>query len=85
MVGLAVLGAIQGLLLRAVLLLEDVKIGIDAVVGDGLGPQQLVEVVPFSLQSIVLVFASRDDGDESVDDLKALLLHFNTNFDKSII
>ena len=62
-------------LLGAVLLPQDIEIGIDAVVGDGLAPQQFMEVFPFGLKSVVGVLAGGDDVDKLVDDLKTSL-HF---------
>lgn len=83
---MAISGAILSFLLGSVLLLEDVKIGIDAVIGHWLSSQQFVEILPLCLESIVLVVSSRADGDdrdEAVDYLEALV-HFNINFDKTL-
>jgi hypothetical protein len=49
MVGLTVLGAVYGLLLRIVLLLEDVEVGIDSIEGYWFAAKQFIEVLPFSL------------------------------------
>lgn len=69
-IGVAVSGTILCFLLGCVLLLEDVKIGIDAVIGHWFRSQQFVEILPLCLESIVLVVSSRDggnDGDEAID------------------
>lgn len=91
LLGLGVVGeaaprAVLRLLLGGVLLLEDVEVGVDAVVGHRLSPQQLVQVLPLCLQAVALVVPSRaggDDADEAVYYLEALV-HFNINFDKTL-
>jgi hypothetical protein len=48
-VGLAVLCAVDGLLLRIVLLLEDVEVGINTIKGYWFAAKQFIEILPFSL------------------------------------
>jgi hypothetical protein len=65
-----VAAAADAFLFGAVLLLEDVEVGFDAVVGDGLALEQLVEVLPLGLQPLVGVLPVGDDSDEPVHDLE---------------
>lgn len=80
--GLTVAGSDHRLLLRGVLLLEDVEVGIDALDLHWLAPEQLVEVLPLAGQSLLLLLPASDDPDEPVYYLEAFLLHFNNNPDK---
>lgn len=74
-----------GLFLGGVLLLEDAEVGFDAVVGYGLGPQEFVEILPFSLEAFADALCACDDGDEAVDDVEGgfhQCLVFIIKFDK---
>ena len=79
MVSDTVLGSIKGLLLGGVLLLENVEVGVDAIVGDRFTFEQFVEILPLSLEAVVFVLSAEDDLDEAIYDLKALAHRFNTN------
>ena len=63
------------ILLRVILLPEDIEVGIDTVIGDRLAPEQFMKILPLGLKAIVGILAIGDDVDKLVDDLKTSL-HF---------
>lgn len=78
MLQVTVIGSIDRLLLVDVLLLQDIQVGLDAVISDRLTFEQLMQVKPLGLQPIFSVIPTGDDADEFINDAKTAF-HYAVN------
>ena len=70
MLGQALLATVEVTARGGIMALQNVEIRLNAVMGDGVGLEESVQVSPLRIQALVIFgFGTGDDPDESVDEV----------------